>query len=91
MAITQHGDRIHIDNLEDAVAVVAALNTKHIAALGAPGHDLETVAQRLTTDRALEAICADISRRVDRGEDVVTAMREAGGDLTAAYRRRYGI
>ncbi|MDT0377257.1 hypothetical protein RM572_00510 [Streptomyces sp. DSM 42041] len=82
---------IRIRNTEDAVATIAAYVTKTLAGI-APGHDLETVGQQMTTDRALTTIRTAYEHRTtakgDTPKDAVTAV---GVRLIHAYRAQHGL
>ena len=76
---------IRIRNTEDAVATIAALAAKVIAAGGHAGHDLETVGAHMTADRSLDAIRRSFTRNLGKGMDVKGAVIATGQAVIAGY------
>ena len=82
---------IRIRNTEDAVATIAALTTKVIAAGGHAGHDLETVGTHMTADAVLDAIRRSFTRNLDKGMTVRDAVTATGQAVIAGYCNSAGI
>ncbi|MFF5655231.1 hypothetical protein [[Kitasatospora] papulosa] len=82
---------IRIRNTEDAVAVVAAMATKAIAEGNHPGHDLETVGHRMTSDAILDRIRISYDRHIANGKTPKDAVIAVGQNLVGVYCDRAGI
>ncbi|CAL9611422.1 hypothetical protein SUDANB1_05635 [Streptomyces sp. enrichment culture] len=83
---------IRIRNTEDAVAVIAAMATKVIAAGGHAGHDLETVGRIMTSDDVLGLIRTAYVRHTTKGRKTPKAAVIAVGQaVVASYCDRAGI
>ncbi|MER0476783.1 hypothetical protein ABR737_00160 [Streptomyces sp. Edi2] len=82
---------IRIRTTEDAVAVIAAMATKTIAAGAHPGHGLEAVGTRLTTDDVLGRIRAAYNRHTAGGATPKESVIAVGQTLIAAYCNSAGI
>ncbi|MDH6544140.1 hypothetical protein [Streptomyces sp. SPB4] len=82
---------IRIRNTEDAVAEIAALTTRVIAAAGHPGHGLESVGQIITSDTVLETIRTAYNRRITQGATPKDAVIAVGQSLIAHYCNSAGI
>lgn len=83
--------KIRISTTEDAVATIAALATKAIAADGHEGHDLERVGRIITSDPVLDKIREAFTRHLRDGKSVKDAMIAAGQTLIAVYCDSAGI
>ncbi|MFJ4627147.1 hypothetical protein [Streptomyces sp. NPDC088847] len=82
---------ISIKSTEDAVPAIAALATRVIAADDHPGHSLEEVGERMTTDDVLDAIRCSYDRNRAKGMTVREAFTATGQSLVAHYCDRAGI
>ncbi|MFD8509674.1 hypothetical protein ACFV27_00810 [Streptomyces antimycoticus] len=83
---------IKINNTEDAVATIAAMATKVIAAGGHQGHDLETVGAIMASDNVLDAIRRSFTRNLAKdGATVKSAFIKTGQGLIAHYCNSAGI
>ncbi|XVV34991.1 hypothetical protein ACQPXT_13485 [Streptomyces sp. CA-100214] len=82
---------ITIRNTEDAVAAIAALATKSIASHGLPGHSLEEVGERMTSDDVLDRIRAAYNRHTGNGKTPKEAVIAVGQTVTAVYYNSAGI
>lgn len=82
---------ITINNIEDAVAVIAAYATRVIAADNHPGHNLEQVGARMTSDEVLDTIRAALTRRIDNGTTPKEAVIGVGQAVIAHYCNAAGI
>ncbi|MBC9730698.1 hypothetical protein [Streptomyces sp. TRM68367] len=81
----------NIRTTEDAVACIAALATEVIADGNHPGHDLETVFDRITSGDVLCLIRQYYDRRVGNGESPRQAVIGVGQSLIAHYCQSAGI
>lgn len=82
---------IRIETTEDAVAAIAALATRTIAADNLPGHSLEEVGERMTADDTLDAIRRSYETNIGRGLSVMDAFTRTGQSLVAHYCNSAGI
>ncbi|MFF8786961.1 hypothetical protein [Streptomyces sp. NPDC015125] len=82
---------IRIRSTEDAVAVIAAMATKAIAAGAHPGHDLEAAGTRMTTDDVLDRIRTAYNRHAAGGATPKESVIAVGQTLVAAYCNSAGI
>ncbi len=82
---------IVINCTEDAVPAIAALATKVIAADGHPGHSLDEVGERMTSDDVLDAIRRSYDRNRANGMTVREAFTATGQSLIAHYCNSAGI
>ncbi len=82
---------ITIRNIEDAVTTVAAYATRVIAADNHPGHNLEQVGTRMTSDEVLDTIRAALNRRIKNGATSKEAVIGVGQAVIAHYCNVAGI
>jgi hypothetical protein len=87
--ITRRNGRVRLETPEDGVAYIAALVVQTIAAADVPGHDLETVARRVLTDRTLDTIRTAYTDQVEAGSHPKEAIKEVGVATIRAYRRAH--
>lgn len=82
---------IHLETTTEVVGWIAATVSTVIASANLPGHDLDTVMSRMTTDRVLTAIRTAYITRVQRGDDRNDAIKRLGVCLIAEYYSQLGI
>ncbi|MEV0016657.1 hypothetical protein [Streptomyces tendae] len=82
---------MRIQNTEDAVAAIAALATRVIAADNRPGRSLEEVGERMTADDTLDAIRRSFEANRTKGLSVKDAFTRTGQSLVAHYCNSAGI
>lgn len=72
-------------------AYIAARAAVTIKADRAPGHDLDTVMRRMTSDSALDTIRRAYAFRITAGDGAEDAADKVGRRMVRAYRDQYGI
>lgn len=83
--------KIRIGSTDEAVATIAALTTKVIAEDNLPGHSLEEVGARITSDDVLATIRTAYLRRLAKGATPKEAVIAVGQSLIAHYCNSAGI
>lgn len=82
---------IHLETTNDVVAFIAGKVSQTIASANLPGHDIDTVTARMTTDRVLDSIRTAYVDWCQRGGHRPTAISKIGVRLIAEYYRQMGI
>ena len=82
---------VHLATTTDVVAWIAANVAKTIAGKHAPGHDLNTVMRRMTSDNILGTIRTAYVFRCERGYDRPESIKMIGCRVIAEYCREYGL
>ncbi|WP_424891818.1 hypothetical protein [Streptomyces sp. XH2] len=77
--------------ITEIVAFIAATVSKSLARNGKPGHDLDTVMHRMTTDAVLSRIRLAYLARINDGQDPRTAVTKTGQDLIREYVRHFNF
>jgi hypothetical protein len=83
--------RIHLKDTTEVVAYIAAKVSESLAAEGFPGHDLETVMTRMTSDRVLATIRGAYTHMARRGDDRPSAISKIGVRLIAEYYTQHNL
>jgi hypothetical protein len=82
---------VNLKTTTDVVAWLAANVATTIASANLPGHDLDRVMARMTTDRVLAAIRTAYTTCAARGDHRPTAVKKIGVRLIAEYYRQHGL
>lgn len=82
---------IHLETTSDVIGYIAARATEAIASKNAPGHDLDTVLTRMTTDKALSTMRSAYEFRLAAGDAEQDAAIKVGVRMIQAYRIQYDI
>lgn len=82
---------VRLESTTEVVAWIAANAAKMIAAGNHPGHDLDTVMQRMTADSVLEMIRAAYTFRCERGDDRPGSVKLIGCRIIAEYCNTFGF
>jgi hypothetical protein len=82
---------VNLKTTTDVVAWIAANAAKVIAAGNHPGHDLDTVMGRMTTDGILGMIRAAYTFRCERGDDRPESVKLIGCRVIAEYCNTFGL
>lgn len=82
---------ISLATTTDVVAYIASTVAKVIATEGFPGHDIDTVGTRMTSDTVLSTIRDAYVHMARRGDDRPTAISKIGVRLIAEYYNEFQL